>query len=191
MNIKSESVMPLLFCALLILMGCSKQSSLSEWPPKNPSQEFLNATKVINPFPSETSSDPDKKATDMRFHQSLVPALEFFGALSDEQVNTLSTTKRLQMPYGSLTAKQQTMLKNYFDVYRQIMKDAPVDRDTSKDELADLRNFGAQEDLSNVDILLDIRANNLVRFACIIKKQDGSISQPLPLAGLGTLKSGN
>jgi hypothetical protein len=178
----------LLACiALLASTGCGRQTAnvnLPDWAPKNQSSGFIKAATVLQSFPS----DPAQQAENARVHQTLVPAWEFFGSLDDSQIGSLRANKQIRIPCGSLSENQRKALNNYFETYRQIRKDAPPSADWPSDMLAELIKRGAKQDLSNVDILIDVRANNLVRLACVIRRQDGSVSNPLPITGLGTMR---
>ncbi|MCE5323266.1 hypothetical protein LLG46_08115 [bacterium] len=173
-----------IFVLALALAGCGRQNvNLPGWAPKNPSSGFVRAANALKSFP-----DGSDKAQDARLHQILVPAWEFLGTLGDDQISSLTNNKQLRLPYGSLTKAQQSLISSFFETYRQTMKNVPPSDDWPSDELAEIVKLGAKQDLSNVDIQLDIRANNLVRFACVIQYPNGSESKPLPLIGLGYMR---
>lgn len=179
--------------AFLMLSGCGTKGTgaadakLPAWVPESPSPEFVRAAETLKPLADEASTDPSKQAEQTRFHQILVPAWEFFGTLSDDQVKGLLADKRVSMSCASLTQQQREALDSFFKVYRSAMKDAPVSDDWPVDLLADLRRFGASEDLSNLELVLNVREGNRVCLMCLIRLPNGSATKLMPLAGLGTI----
>ncbi|MCE5322721.1 hypothetical protein LLG46_05310 [bacterium] len=185
MNKKHWIAVSAIVVMTLLIGGCVNRSraNLPEWAPKNPSPEFCNASKVLSgSLPQGVSQDSDEA----RFHAILVPAWEFFGTLSSDQINSLKASKSVTLPCTSLTAKQRGALDNYFKIYRQVMINPTGE--WPSDELAELYKLGAKNDLSNVDLVVDIRASGLVRFGCTIRQQNGATGNVLPLTGLGTVK---
>jgi hypothetical protein len=127
---------------------------LPEWAPKNPSPEFLRAARVLKPTPQDAftefaNSDPAKFALVQRAAKTWSAAYEFFGTLSDGQMQRFLSTKEIRVPVGSLTATQRAALGNWFASWRRAMKDnGPVPDGI----LVLLLKMGAREDLSNVDV---------------------------------------
>jgi hypothetical protein len=160
----------------------AKQPPLPDWAPKGPSPEFLRAAKVLKPLPPEmlvgaAQGDAALEAMLARYTRSFAAAYEFFGTLSDEQIERFLSTKVIRLPVRSLTSAQRAALDNWFDAFRQAMEGGPP-------ELADFRvilyKAGATEDLSNVDV--GIRAGegpgggHLVDIRFWVRQPDGSFS---------------
>lgn len=98
--------------AALAFAGCEKAdraaettpaktaTPLPEWAPENPSPEFLRAAKVLTPIPTEGDGMENEildKVLTEKWERVSVPAWEFFGTLSDEQVNRLFTSKPINV----------------------------------------------------------------------------------------------
>jgi len=113
---------------------------LPEWAPENPSPEFLRAAKVLKPA---------VQATLARFRRTWTAGYEFFGAMTDEQIDRFVSTKEVRIPVRSLTAKQRAALDNYLNVWREAMSGTGLGAD---DLLVILYKDGAREDLSNVGV---------------------------------------
>jgi hypothetical protein len=166
---------------------------LPEWAPKNPSPEFLRAAALIRPYPQEFSvareeGDLAARAFQERYDRTLVPAWEFFGMLSDEQINRLRSAKSLRLMVKDLSAKQRAGLYHYFDVWRKEMKGLPErPQEWGEDWLVELYKFGAKQDLSNVQIeFLAREGSHILVMILRAQKADGTLSPPCP-AGLGLL----
>ena len=184
MSKKHWFTMSVVFVGLLVLVGYYLRQTSSElpaWAPEEPSPEFLSAARVLGSFPAEDSSQEDQS-----FNQILVPTWEFFGTLDDDQVNSLLANKSISLPFGSLTRKQRSQFDNILSVYRQTMRNAPAD--SSKDLLVLLYEKGARKDLSNVNLVIDIRPSGTVRFSYMIQQPDGTTSHALSI-GLGTIQT--
>jgi hypothetical protein len=162
---------------------------LPEWAPEDPSPEFLRAAKVLRPYAEERAAAPQddlsRRTARARYTRTLTAAWEFFGTLSDDQIERLLAAKELQMTMRTLTETQRTALYHYFDVYREVMEGVS-DRVYGEDPLVELYKFGAKEDLSNVEIQFLIRASGIVGVFMRVRQPDGSLSPPLP-AGLGRI----
>ena len=128
---------------------------LPEWAPENPSPEFLRAAKVLKPIPPEMlgafgeRAGPAVQATLARFRRTWTAGYEFFGAMTDEQIDRFVSTKEVRIPVRSLTAKQRAALDNYLNVWREAMSGTGLGAD---DLLVILYKDGAREDLSNVGV---------------------------------------
>ena len=165
---------------------------LPDWAPKNPSPEFMRAARVLKPMPMEfaeerTQGDLARKALAARYHSTLPAAWEFFGTLSDQEIERLRASKELRIPFRSLSDRQRTALLRYFDVWRQTFKGLPpTEAEYGEDYLVELYKFGAEEDLSNVEITFLLRASGIVAMILRVRRADGSLSPRLP-AGLGQM----
>jgi len=169
----------------------SSNVPLPEWAPKNPSAEFLRAARVLKPYAEERGAAPQdelsRRALHARYTRTLTAAWEFFGSLSDEQIERFLAARELQLPVKSLTKKQRAALYHYFDVYREVMRDVPpTDPEYGGDPLVQLYKFGAREDLSNVEAQFLVRASGIVAVLMRVRQPDGSLSPPLPV-GLGRI----
>jgi hypothetical protein len=175
--------------AMLVgLSGCSHQPQVK--PDRSP--EYRRAASLLKPLPPElgseqAQSDLAEQAFNVRYHRTIDAAWEFFGSLSDEQIERLQTTKELRIPVPSLTEKQRAALFHYFDVWRETMKGLPADETSfSEDWLVALYKFGAKQDLSNVEVRFLVRASGIVAMMLRVQLPDGSFSPPLA-AGLGQM----
>jgi len=172
--------------------GASASVPLPEWAPANPSPEFMRAARVLKPMPMEfaeerTQGDLARKALAARYHSTLPAAWEFFGTLSDQEIERLRASKELRIPFRSLSDRQRTALLRYFDVWRQTFKGLPpTEAEYGEDYLVELYKFGAEEDLSNVEITFLLRASGIVAMILRVRRADGSLSPRLP-AGLGQM----
>jgi hypothetical protein len=180
--------------AAVALTGCSRAgrtpatqgAALPEWAPKNPSPEFQRAAKVIKPNPPQAQqkgaeANAAQAALDEAYRRTLPAAWEFFGTLSDEQIQQFRAAREIRLPVTSLTPKQRAALNNFFNTWRQAMKDAPP---IDQNWLTQLRMFGATEDFSNVEVTFDVRPSGIVRMTLAVRQPDGTTSPPLPI-GLG------
>jgi len=166
---------------------------LPHWAPKNPSPEFLRAARVLRPMPDEVSVARDKgdmvgRAWSEKYHRTFVVAWEFFGSLTDQQIERFVATKRLRLLVKDLTPQQRAALYHYFDVWREQMKGVPVDYQDQfgEDWLVELYRLGAKQDLSNVEITFDVRTSHIVRMMMRAQLAGGKFSAPCP-AGIGQL----
>jgi hypothetical protein len=132
-------------------------TSLPEWAPANPSPEFLRAAKILRPLPLQ--DDPDIKTSDgSRASGELMAKVvryafprsyEFFGTLSDKQMELFLQKGELRIPFKSLTAGQ----RNAFDKWQKGVVEAfgnKLAATTSK--------LGAKKDYSNVDVGFGIKS---------------------------------
>ncbi len=144
----------------------AKQLPLPEWAPKNPSREFLRAAKVLKPLPAEMwqqmpEPSPARQAMLDRIVRTYPAAWEFFGSLTDKQVQAFLTSKsasegvskEILIPVKSLTRNQRAALDRYFETFRQAMKGTTMAEEPAwmEDRVVTFYHFGAKEDLSNVD----------------------------------------
>jgi uncharacterized protein YcgL (UPF0745 family) len=128
------------------------------------------------------------RAWSERYGRTLVAAWEFFGTLTDQQIERFVATKRLRLLAKDLTPKQRAAMYHYFDVWRETMKGVPVDYQDQfgEDWLVELYRLGAKQDLSNVEITFDVRTSHIVRMMMRVQLNDGKLSAPCP-AGIGEL----
>ena len=201
--------LPMLVLIALGLSGCAERRPqraparpapaqkpavpLANWAPKNPSPEFVRAARVLTSMaerPAQSDqpeSDLAARAASARYTRTLPAAWEFFGTLSDGQVERFLATRELRLQVKDLSPKQRAALYRYFEVWREQMKGLP-ERPTEwgADWLVDLYKFGAREDLSNVQIEFLVRGSARVAMILRVRQPDGGLSPRLP-AGLGDL----
>jgi len=146
---------------------------LPEWAPEDPSPEFLRAAQVLKPLPA--SADADYSAGEIMKRRATArvagPALfELFGSLTDEQLQEFLTSGEIRLSVKEMTPRQRTALDAYFDKYAEAHKedDSPLGRD----QLVTLYKWGAEEDLSNVDMGFR-RGGHGVGVTFWIKRPDG------------------
>jgi uncharacterized protein YcgL (UPF0745 family) len=166
---------------------------LPEWAPKNPSPEFLRAARVIKPMPDEVGVARDKgdmvgRAWSEKYHRTIVAAWEFFGSLTDQQIERFVTTKKLRLLAKDLSPQQRAAMYHYFDVFRETMRGVPVDYQDQfgEDWLVELYRLGAKQNLSNVEITLEVRGSHRVAIIMRVQLAGGKLSAPCP-AGIGEL----
>jgi len=165
---------------------------LPEWAPKNPSEEFLRAAKVLKPMPMEPTSageeaTPGLAAISARLRSTWPAAYGFFGTLTDGQIERFLSVKKIRIPTKSLTKAQRTALDRWFEAYRQAMKGAGLGGLLPDDYLVQLYKEGAAEDLSNVDVGFAtvpvgtsssaIQSTHRVHLWFWIKRADGSAAE--------------
>ncbi len=187
--------------AALASLGCAKTERsrvrtpaetsvpLPEWAPENPSPEFLRAARVLKPYAEESSEalgdDLSRRTAQARYKLTLPAAWEFFGTLSDEQIEHLLAAKELRLTMKTMTETQRTALHHHLDVYREVMENVS-DPEYGGDPWVVLYKFGATEDLSNVEVQFLVRSSGIVAFLLRVRRRDGSLSPPLP-TGLGRI----
>ena len=183
--------------AVAAMAGCGRQAAeapesgaetrvtdvpLPEWAPENPSPEFLRAARVLKPLPPEmlggaAQGEAALEAMLARYTRSFAAAYEFFGTLSDEQIERFLSTKVIRLPVRSLTSAQRAALDNWFDVFRQAMEGGPPEL---ADYLVVLYKEGAAEDLSNVEVGFnageDMGGGHFVHIHFWVRRPDGSVS---------------
>ena len=129
---------------------------LPEWAPENPSPEFLRAWEVLKPTPEDefgrfAEGDPARLALARRASRTWAAAYQFFGTLTDEQMERFFSTRRIRMPVKSLTDNQRAALDNWLSAWRAAWRGNPSSS-IPEDFLVALFKYGAREDLSNVDV---------------------------------------
>jgi hypothetical protein len=164
---------------------------LPVWAPKDPSPEFLRAARVFKTWVNESpvSDEPDLsgRALESRFRRALVPAWEFFGSLTDEQIERFRKTRDLTIRVPDLTEKQRAALYHFFDVWRQEFRGvSTVNTEFDEDWLVGLYKAGAKEDLSNVQIQFLVRGSVRVAMFMRARLPDGSLGPICPI-GLGDM----
>ncbi len=80
-----------------------REAVLPSWAPKHPSKEFLRAAKVFKPIP------PEVQAYDPLY----VPAWEFFGTLTDQQVIAFMQRKQVTVPRTGMDEGAVERLKTH------------------------------------------------------------------------------
>jgi hypothetical protein len=152
------------------------QAALPEWAPKNPSPEFLRAARVLRPLSvdvmkSEGRTDAENAARVTVATTTWPAAYEFFGTLSDEQIDRFLRTEQvmvpseepgkppkamkgsqLLVPVAQLTRKQRAALDGYLLAYRKSHQGQTAAR---ADLVVRLYKMGAAKDLSNVAVGFD------------------------------------
>jgi hypothetical protein len=146
--------------------------ALPDWAPENPSPEFLRAVKVLKPLPAKDASDPSSAAAAAADRLIYAATYEFFGTLSDKQIERLLAAKELKIPVKSLSEEQRSALGRWFDVWREAMRGVSAVH-TSGDRLVDLYRFEAEKDLSNVSVGFNV-SGHAVNMRFWIRQQDGS-----------------
>ncbi len=168
----------------------TKRQPLPEWAPKKPSKEFLRAAKVLKPRPGEVSeqqvrSDLSQRALSKRYWSTMPAAWEFFGTLTDQQIARFLSGESVRMRVKDLSKKQRATLERFFEVWREAFKGvSPLDPEYGEDWLVALYKIGAKEDLSNVEVVFDVRGSGIARMRLFVRRPDGSLSPALPM-GLG------
>jgi hypothetical protein len=122
---------------------------LPDWAPENPSPEFIRAARVLKPLPSELlgPAAAEKGISASAMMAMVAPlwrgAYEFFGALSDDQMERLRETGVIRFPVRSLAAPQREAMERFIATRDGVLQ-------------GDLRvtwlKSGAAEDLSDVDV---------------------------------------
>jgi len=139
--------------------------TLPSWAPDDPSPEFLRAWAVLKPTPEDefarfAEGDPARLALARRASRTWAAAYQFFGTLTDEQIERFLSTKQIAIPAKSLTPKQRRALDNWFEVWREVMKGLD-----GEDYLLLLYKMGAEEDLSNVRVRFIAHGSHAVHIA--------------------------
>ena len=165
----AHCVLPIV-AALLLVLGCGQRAAqekptktptetanvpLPEWAPENPSPEFLRAARVLKPILQEDNMTSNMApgptaAVQAHIRSILFPAAyEFFGTLSDDQIEALLARRELTVPIRSLTDAQRKALEAWFDAYERAYEGGPPE---SRDCRVVLYKLGASEDLANVRV---------------------------------------
>jgi hypothetical protein len=137
---------------------------LPEWAPKSPSPEFLRAARVLKPGPKEAiasfaQGELAQVALVERLQRTWPAAYEFFGTLTDEQIERFLSVRQVRMPIRSLAPQQRSALDNWFETWRNEMTGNPS---LPEDFLVVLFKLGARDDLSNVDVGVDAQSEGRV-----------------------------
>ena len=138
---------------------------LPEWAPKNPSPEFLRAAKALRPVPVEEylRGAHGDKAVEAMLLKSLRfwPATyEFFGTLTDEQIEKFGAEKEIRIRPKDLTERQRAAMDAWFAAFRQAMKGSDP---ALSDYQILLYTMGAKEDLSNVRVGFKVDGGHMVQ----------------------------
>lgn len=167
------------------------QTALPEWAPKNPSPAFVRALKVLKPLPLSTlrsagASEAQNAEATREATITWPAAYEFFGTLSDEQVqrfltrepdwrNAIATERnekeprkgwrRVLIPMKSLTPRQRRAFDNWATAWGK----AREGREFDHDYLVDLYKTGATRDLSNVRVGFKANPHYVGVISCITK----------------------
>ena len=154
---------------------------LPDWAPKDPSPEFLRAARVLKPMPMEilledAEGDAARTATSTRAVRTWPATYEFFGTLTDEQIERFRSTKVIRVPTRSLSEAQRAALDNWFEAFREAMRGAPTE---DRDFLVILYKCGANEDFSNVEVGFDTHGESrVVHIKFWITHPDGNVIAP-------------
>ncbi len=180
---KTLQIVSVLLLAGLLAAGCGGGTAQQGTAPENPSPEFLRAAEVLKPMAGEPSSGEGNLSTaamEARLHRVHPAAWEFFGTLSDEQIEKMISTNEVSIPARQLTDKQWDALNHFFDVWREVYKGiSPLE--WSEDIVVDLYKAGAAEDLSNLVITFKVRSSKRVAMFFYIRRPDGSLTMAFPL----------
>ncbi len=191
------SAMGLLAAVLVAfcMAGCGRKSAqqppkpaaqksavpLPEWAPKNPSPEFMRAWKALKPAPLEqlrafAHGDKAGEAQMMKSLRFWPASYEFFGTLSDEQIEKFRAEKELRIRPRDLTERQRAALEVWFAAFREAEKGG--DPETSDYQIM-LYKMGAREDLSNVRVGFVANAGHAVHIAFWITVPGGKEVGPI------------
>jgi hypothetical protein len=145
-------------------------AALPEWAPEEPSKEFLRAVEVLGFLPSEElraagAANPEVGAFVTAMLEVLWPrAFELFGSLTGEEVEEFGAHREVRIYVPSLLPSQKTALDNWIEAASEVAALAPgagppgEGLPPEQRFLALLREEGAEEDLSNVDVGFGIQA---------------------------------
>ena len=166
--------MVLIAVAGLLPVGCARRAAPKARPaqavqrplpagaPTHPSPEYLRAAKVLKPIPPEMLLGAKEavgvpKAVLQRYTQWWPAGWEFFGTLSDEQIERVRKTKFLRVHVRDLTPKQREAFEAFMDA-----KDKAMAGTGNPEYRVELYKVGARADLSNVDVGFDVDGDVLV-----------------------------
>jgi len=189
-------ILPLLIPVVLMLLvasGCGQRTvqekpadkppqtaavPLPEWAPANPSPEFLRAARVLKPIPREilvnyAEGDKAKEAEIQRCLGTWPAHYEFFGTLTDKQIQQFLSKKQIRIPIRSLTPKQRAAMESFFSEWRLAMKGTE-----QPDFLVFLYKRGAKEDFSNVEAGFDAHGGVIVHIKFWISLSGGEVNEP-------------
>jgi hypothetical protein len=142
----------------------SCEAALPEWAPEEPSEEFLRAVEVLGFLPTDElermrQTGPEMEAFVTAVLEVLWPrAFELFGALTDEEVEEFRAHREVRLFVPSLPPPQKTALDSWIEAASEVAALVPgagppgQGLPPEKLFLALLREEGAAEDLSNVDV---------------------------------------
>jgi hypothetical protein len=155
---------------LFLALGCGKKQPsvtpapttsvpLPEWAPKHPSPEFLRAARVLKPLPMDLLQRKGEAiglSDEMlkRYTRWWAAGYELFGTFGDEQVGRFRENGTLRLHVRDLTAKQ----RQAFEAFMDAKDKALAGTDVSEYRIL-LYKFGAQKDLSNVDVGFEVEAH--------------------------------
>jgi hypothetical protein len=189
----------ILILILCVCAGCNNHSTqsatntklpagvvLPAWAPANPSPQFIRAATTLKPIPDDAQGPNPDQALHAKLDQVRIPAWEFFGTLSDQEVSNLKANKELKLPFGTMNSEQQAAFNHFLDVWQNIMKDWPSNVGLKRDLRIALAGKGAKQDLSNVLCKLVVRDSGIVAMMLYVIQPDSSLSQPEPF-GIGSL----
>jgi len=154
----------------IFLLGCGQRATkeppaarpaaktsapLPDWAPKNPSPEFLRAARVLKPIPEDLLRQAGNEAGPAwavmlpLVHTRWTCGWEFFGSLSDTQVQQFLKAKEVRIRVKLLTPEQKQLMERYFEASRRESQHEPNGGDGI---LIGMYKQGAAEDLSNVAV---------------------------------------
>ena len=153
--------------AAIALCGCGRRAAapapkatsartgkvvMPEWAPKHPSPAFLRAARVLRPIPedlmqSAAEANRMSQALLKRYEQWWPAGYEFFGTLTDQQVDRVRKTGLLRLHARDLTAEQRRAFEAFMEAH-----DRALAGPEHPEYLVMLYKFGAKKDLSNVDV---------------------------------------
>jgi len=176
-----------------------REAVLPSWAPKHPSKEFLRAAKVFKPIP------PEVQAYDPLY----VPAWEFFGTLTDQQVIAFMQRKQVTVPRTGMDEGAVERLKTHLGaresgaalvwythevgihfpslsarqrrVFDSLVKAFPNEKMHRRDDLlVVLFRVGAKKDLSNVQVGFGAAGGHVVEVIFTVQR---TTDRPGPKAG--------
>ncbi len=129
---------------------------------------------MLKPVPPESlasasEGDQATQAKLQRYRLTYPATYEFFGTLSDQQIERFlaSKKKQIRIPVRSLTEVQRAALAHWFDVWREALGE-------DHDHRVKLFKLGAREDLSNVDVGFWAPGGHSVHIWFWVVEEDGS-----------------
>ncbi len=202
MRIAAKGFACIILTALVTLspaLGCGRRAShtrapaspveegpsipLPEWAPENPSPEFLRAARVLRPMPREMleQAAEGQQAMDVflrQLTQTWTATYGLFGSM-DDQIERFREAKRVYIPVASMTREQRAALDRWFEVWQTAMGGGtPPGAEFLGDYLVFLYKQGAMEDLSNVEVGVDVPEGMAVHLRFRVRQRDGSLNTP-------------
>lgn len=147
--------------------GSASTQPLPDWAPENPSPEFLRAAKVLRGVPMDAVGRGDMPEESWRallgYMKQVNPTLwQLFGSLTDAQIESFLSTRKISIPARDLAPNQRDALEMVLDANEGDAVE--ISGVTLPDFRTLLYKMGAREDLSNVTIGFRVEGGNMVSF---------------------------